>query len=100
MIGEKDMEKTWLQPQDLASLQRYNEICEDFDADGHDVQKEAMARLYELGGVRSIGFGRSEMTSFGAYVIAESREEICKLPLFTKSEIEANWSARHRSTLG
>lgn len=53
---------------DMKALKRFCECCEDSDADGHDVPKDAMRRLTEIGVVRSVGFGRHETTAFGDFI--------------------------------
>jgi hypothetical protein len=61
----------FLLPDDMAALKRFYECCCDFEAGGHDVPKDAMKRLTELGAVRSIGFGRHQTTAFGDYLLGE-----------------------------
>jgi hypothetical protein len=53
-----------------AAFARFCEICEDHEADGHDVPKEMMKRLTCIGLVRHVGFGRHETTAFGDAVRA------------------------------
>jgi hypothetical protein len=93
----------FLQDDDFAALQRFMECCEDDDADGHDVPKDRMARLRELGVVQSFGFGRNQTfqtTSFGYYVsrIANNLPE--NLPLKTFDDIDAEHRARMAQILG
>ncbi len=78
----------YLADDDMVSLIRFDECCEDSDSGGHDVSKQCMARLYEIGVVRSVGFGRSEMTTFGRYVIECFMEQKSSLPLLTYRDYE------------
>lgn len=55
-------------PDEWAALCRFRECCDDFDSGGHDVDKAMMRRLEQIGVVRSIGFGRHEMTDFGNWL--------------------------------
>lgn len=64
------MIRTLVTPDDLSALQRFDECCQDPDSGGHDVSKEKMLRLAQLGAVRPIGFTRHELTEFGAAVLA------------------------------
>jgi hypothetical protein len=59
-----------IKPRLLSQLRRFNECCEDSEADGHDVDKEDMCSLAELGAVRPAPGGRHYMTDFGHYLIA------------------------------
>src|SRR5690554_2000665 len=59
-----------LSDDDIRRLRRFQEICEDSDADGHDLPKEAMSRLERAGALRSCGFGRHETTRFGDAILA------------------------------
>jgi hypothetical protein len=52
-------------PDEIAAFNRFCECCEDSGADGHDVPKDQMKRLAEIGLVRPSGFGRHETTAFG-----------------------------------
>lgn len=82
----------WLLPDDLAALQRFHECATDFDSGGHDVPKAQVARLVEIGVLRSIGFGRHMVTSFGDYVLGQasaSHAEFRK-PLKTLAEYNAD----------
>lgn len=56
--------------EERAAIFRFRECCEDDDADGHDVPKVMMQRLAVIGLVRTLGFGRSETTKFGDWVMA------------------------------
>lgn len=59
-----------LSDDDIRRLRRFQEICEDSDADGHDLPKEAVRRLERAGTLRSCGFGRHETTLFGDAILA------------------------------
>lgn len=59
-----------LKPRMLAQLRRFNECCEDSETDGHDVDKDDMHSLAELGAVRPAPGGRHYMTDFGHYLLA------------------------------
>lgn len=76
----------FLLPSDLAALQRFHECAMDFDSGGHDVSKEAMARLREIGVVENKGFGRHQVTSFGDYVLGRAAGADFKFPLKTYAE--------------
>lgn len=58
-----------LSTEDMRRLRRFQEICEDSDADGHDLPKEAVRRLEQAGALRSCGFGRHEITGFGEFLL-------------------------------
>ena len=75
----------YLNDVDFSHLQRFFECCEDSDADGHDVPKDSMRRLCEIGCVRSIGFGRHVATSFGCHVMGRIAYSF---PLKTYAEID------------
>lgn len=83
----------FLLPDDLAALKRFAECCEDRGSGGHDVPKDRMARLQEIGVVASKGFGRNEITTFGGYVLDLANDESPALPLKTLSDYEN--AARH-----
>lgn len=70
-----------LQEEDLSWLIRFKETSEDDDS--YDTPTYAMRRLMQLGVIRSLGFGRCEMTSFGEWLVAEYFEQSPKLPLKT-----------------
>ncbi len=53
----------------MIALRRFAECCEDSDAGGHDVRKEMVKSLCELGALRSIGFGRHETTKYGDWLL-------------------------------
>lgn len=88
-LGEYIAGRTYLLPDDLSALKRFYECATDFDSGGHDVSKDAMARLCEIGVIRSKGFGRHETTSFGDYVLERSEGEPLRLPLKTLVERNA-----------
>lgn len=71
---------------DLAALKRFAECCEDACSGGHDVAKDRMARLSEIGAVESKGFGRYQVTAFGGYVLALENDEAPVLPLKTYAD--------------
>lgn len=50
---------------EMASFNRFCDICEDFEAYGYDVPKEKMQRLARIGLVRWCGGSRFEVTDFG-----------------------------------
>lgn len=79
---------------DLSALWRFWECCEDSDSGGHDVPKERMARLREIGVVQSKGFGRDQITSFGDYVLGRAAGEDRRFPLKTAAEYNAESAAR------
>lgn len=54
-----------LTDEDMRHLRRFAEICEDSDAGGHDLPKDAVKRLEKVGALRNCGFGRHETTAFG-----------------------------------
>ena len=62
--------RNMLSDDDIRHLRRFQEICEDSDADGHDLPKEAVRRLERAGALRSCGFGRHETTLFGDAILA------------------------------
>jgi hypothetical protein len=71
---------------DLATLKRFAECCEDTDSGGHDVDKDHMARLREIGVVESKGFGRHQITMFGVYVLDLASGAAPTLPLKTYAD--------------
>lgn len=78
----------FLLPDDLAALKRFAECCEDSDSGGHDVAKERMACLREIGVIESKGFGRHQITAFGGYVLDLENDESPVLPLKTFADYE------------
>ena len=73
-----------LQDEDLSWLIRFKETVEDDNS--YDTPKPALKRLIELGVVRSLGFGRCAMTSFGGYLVEHYLEQSPTLPLKTKAD--------------
>jgi hypothetical protein len=59
-----------IKPRLLNQLRRFNECCDDSGAGGHDVDREDMHSLAELGAVRPAPGGRHYMTDFGHYLLA------------------------------
>jgi hypothetical protein len=59
-----------IKPRLLNQLRRFNECCGDSEADGHDLDREDMHSLAELGAVRPAPGGRHYMTDFGHYLLA------------------------------
>ena len=92
-LGEYIAGRSYLLPEDLAALKRFHECATDFDSGGHDVSKDAMARLREIGVMQSLGFGRHQTTAFGDYVLARADGEPVKLPLKTLRERQAECAA-------
>ncbi|WP_306393439.1 hypothetical protein [Telluria beijingensis] len=76
----------FLLPGDMKALARFCECAEDFDSGGHDVPKEEMRRLVEIGVTRPAGPGRHMVTSFGDYVMGRVAELGLMLPLKTLDE--------------
>lgn len=68
-----------LQEVDLSWLIRFSETSEDDNS--YDTPKAALKRLFELGVVRSIGFGRCEITSFGDFLLRQHFDQTTSLPL-------------------
>jgi len=71
---QPDTARTILTDEDMRRLRRFHEICEDSDAGGHDLPKEAVQRLERAGALRSCGFGRHEITLFGDYLLGKEGE--------------------------
>jgi len=92
-LGDALLGRSYLLPDDLAALRRFEECASDFDSGGHDVPKPAMARLREIGVVQSIGFGRHQTTAFGDYVLERIAGEPAILPLMTLVERNAAMAA-------
>ena len=84
----RDAER-WLSQRDLELLVTFGLQAEDCDADGHTLSKEQTRRLCELGVLRNVGFGRSEMTSFGCVLFDQHWEQSRSLPLRTHAEYAA-----------
>lgn len=89
----------FLLPDDLVALKRFAECCEDSDSGGHDVAKDGMARLREIGVVESKGFGRSQITTFGGYVLDLANDESPTLPLKTYADYEKTARLSHLEKL-
>lgn len=83
-----------LQEEDLSWLIRFKETAEDDNS--YDTPKPALKRLIELGVVRSLGFGRCEMTSFGDWLVEQHFEQSPTLPLKT----QADWLTHNASLTG
>ena len=73
-----------LQEEDLSWLIRFKETAEDDNS--YDTPKGALKRLIELGVVRSLGFGRCVITSFGDWLIEQHFEQAPTLPLKTEAD--------------
>ena len=78
---------------DMANLRRFDECCQDSDADGHAVAKPKMKRLELAGVVRSCGFGRHETTAFGDWLLADAPEAAPKPPALSDERIWEIWAA-------
>lgn len=90
----------FLMPEDLAALKRFAECCEDPDSGGHDVAKNRMARLREIGVVESKGFGRYQVTTFGGFVLDLANDEAPVLPLKTYADYAEAARLAHLEKLG
>ena len=84
----RDAER-WLSQRDLELLVTFGMQADDCDADGHTLSKEQTRRLCELGVLRNVGFGRSEMTAFGGVLFDQHWEQSRSLPLRTHAEYAA-----------
>ena len=60
----------------MEALARFEECCADAEAGGHDVEKDDMIALAEIGAVRPAPFGRHYMTDFGRYLLASRPAEL------------------------
>jgi len=80
---------------DMANLRRFDECCQDSDADGHAVAKPKMKRLELAGVVRSCGFGRHETTAFGDWLLADAPEQPTSVPVLTVECEPDYWSGGH-----
>ena len=89
----------FLLPDDLAALKRFAECCEDPDSGGHDVAKDRMARLREIGVVESKGFGRHQVTTFGRYVLDLEDDGAPLLPLKTYADYAEDARLAHLEKL-
>lgn len=76
----------WLQPDDMAALQRFHETAEDDES--YDIGKEAVARLCAFGCLQSHSFGRYSTTDFGDYLL-DTWAGARTLPFTTAAEREA-----------
>jgi hypothetical protein len=85
-LGDVLAGRAYLLPDDLAALKRFHECASDFDSGGHDVSRQAMSRLTEIGVCRHLGFGNHQTTSFGDYILERDVGEAVKLPLKTLLE--------------
>lgn len=85
---------SWLNPEDMAALERVSECFE--DGEGYDVGAEQMKRMAELGVVRHHSAGRYSITSFGRWVLGS---ELLRQPLETSAECNARLGAEHRAKL-
>lgn len=81
----------WLNPEDMAALQRADE-CFD-DGEGHDLPKARVDRLIELGVMRHNGGGYYSITSFGSFVLGCEHRH---LPLETSSECNERLGREHK----
>mgnify|MGYP000853132490 FL=1 len=61
------MDAVWLQPADMAALERFAETADDDQS--FDISKEALQRLSQFGCLRNHGFGQYSVTSFGGYLL-------------------------------
>lgn len=77
----------WLQPDDMAALQRFHETAEDNES--YDIGKEAVARLCAFGCLQSHSFGRYSTTDFGDYLL-DTWAGARTLPFTTAAEREAS----------
>ncbi|XJC77664.1 hypothetical protein ACHFCA_16680 [Delftia tsuruhatensis] len=76
----------WLQPDDMAALQRFHETAEDDES--YDIGKEAVARLCAFGCLQSHSFGRYSTTDFGEYLL-DTWAGARTLPFTTAAERDA-----------
>lgn len=93
VVLRKECER-WLQSADLEWLVIFGMQADDCDADGHTLSKDRVRRLCELGVLRSVGFGRCEMTAFGHALFDEHWEQGITLPLRTHAEHNAAMSEK------
>jgi len=93
VVRRKECER-WLQSADLEWLVIFGMQADDCDADGHTLSKDRVRRLCELGVLRSVGFGRCEMTAFGHALFDEHWEQGITLPLRTHAEHNAAMSEK------
>ncbi len=76
---------TLLQPDDHAALERFDGCLE--DSEGHDVPKDRMRRLQELGVVQHHGFGRCSTTAIGSFLLGR----LTTTPLATRTDADKAW---------
>ncbi|WP_428145139.1 hypothetical protein [Delftia acidovorans] len=81
----------WLQPDDMAALQRFHETAEDDES--YDIGKEAVARLCAFGCLQSHSFGRYSTTDFGDYLL-DTWAGARTLPFTTAAERAAQAAAK------
>lgn len=86
--------QSYLQPGDLAALARFHETAQDDDT--YDIGKSSVKRLAELGAVRSEGFGRYSITSFGRLCLGES---FSRLPLECLDDCNTRLGEEHAAAL-
>lgn len=86
-------------PDDLKALKRFLECCEDSDSGGHDISRDRMSRLSEIGVCRHLGFGNHQITAFGDYVLGLDVGEIRMFPLKTFAEYNSDAKAAHDQKL-
>lgn len=84
----------WLQPDDMAALQRFHETAEDDES--YDIGKEAVARLCAFGCLQSHSFGRYSTTDFGDYLL-DTWAGARTLPFTTAAERAAQAAAKGAS---
>lgn len=65
-----------IQENNIEALRRFRECCEDPDSGGHDVPKDEIRQLVEIGLLRSIGFGRHNTTAFADWL--RDLDKACK----------------------
>ncbi|MBW3512043.1 hypothetical protein [Janthinobacterium sp. NKUCC06_STL] len=74
----------------IEALRRFRECCEDPDSGGHDVPKDEIRQLVEIGLLRSIGFGRHITTAFADWLLPDSYAEPRQLPSAAASQVVAD----------
>jgi hypothetical protein len=84
----------WLNPSDMAALERVNECFE--DGQGYDIPASQMKRMAKLGVVQSLGFGRYDVTSFGRLILGSRH---LRKPLETVEECNSRLSREHQAQL-
>lgn len=91
--------QNYLLEDDLAALQRFAECCDDSESGGHDVSKDRIARLREIGVLETKGFGRHQITTFGGYVLGLVADESPVLPLKTYADYDEAACVAHAEKL-